>query len=176
MEKKPFVSDPYMDYTTQGMHIADDLRRLGEEYSIGEMSGEYFDAKLDEHVQKTYIYLSEGLVRFPGSFDFDLKMEAEGLTRAIPEEHKENFALKFNQIIYDSLGGPGTQIDAMSNFNTLITAAKLLIVADCINSNNFYKQPNKVRESGDAVVGRIFHAMIAVNRHDFHSLGISYRN
>jgi len=174
MERQPFEPDPYLQYSAEGFRISASLRELRRKYSNGDMSDDDLDAGLAEHAQRSFDYLSEGLDKFGD--EFSIYTEAEGFSRAIAKEHKETFALKFNQTIYDSLGGPGRPIDAITNFSKLKNAVALLAVADHINSNNFYKQPNKVRELGDAVFGRVIQTMLSFNVFDFNKLRIPYRN
>ena len=154
-------TNPFLEFTITGFNIARELADIDEQLAENPDSVDDYESQLSELAQRSLDYLREGLELFPE--DFSLEIEAEGLARSLSGERKSTFALLFNKLLYASVSDQVRPIDAISNTKQLQRAVDLTAIADRINDSNYYEKPNKVRELGDAVIGRVVLTMLSFN-------------
>jgi len=170
---EPAPTNHYLDYSMVGFEIANDLTTLDTQVVAEQTDQSVYDEQLTRLTARSLSYLDEGLQRFPT--DFSLELEGNVFARPLTPELRADFALCFNELLYASISDPLRPIDAISDTKRLQRAVSLTTFADSINSRNFYEQPNKVRELGDAIIGRAILTMLSYNV-DPRNLRIPVRN
>lgn len=160
METTP-NSESSFDYSMQGFEIAQELADFDRKCEESRVRNDEYETQLTSFAERSLAYLNEGLERFP--HDFSLEIEAESLARSLSGPRKRNFAVRFNEVLYASISDPARPVDAIRSWSHLQQAIDLTAVADRINDSNFYENPNRVRELGDAIVGRVVLTMLSFN-------------
>ncbi len=154
-------TEAHLDFSGKGFEISKELTSLDKQCSEGHVESDEYDRELTRLAQSTLDYLAEAQKKFPDFFSVD--MEAEGLRRSLSGERQKDFAVRFNQLLYESIGNPLHRIDAIADYSPLQRAIDLVAVGDAINANSYYDRPNPVRQSGDAIIGRAVQNMLEFN-------------
>lgn len=156
-----FTTDPFFEYSRKGGDIAQDMAHFDQLCEAGQILGTEYDSQLTSFAERALAYLRDGLQKFP--HDFTLEIEAETFARSLSGRRKIDFAMRFNELLYTSINDPVRPVDPITDKSRLQHAVDLTSVADRINDSNFYDRPNRVRELGDAIVGRVVLTMLSFN-------------
>lgn len=156
----PQQIDAFLDFSGTGFDISSELSQLDRQSVEDSVAPDDYEERLLKLAERTLTFLDEGLQRFPAYFS--LEMQAESISRSLSGERQHDFALRFNELLYASISDL-RPVDAIADTKRLQRAVALTTVADYVNDRNSYETPNKVREAGDAVIGRTVLTMLAVN-------------
>ncbi len=154
-------TEAYLDFSMRGFDISKGLSELDERYSEGVGDTGKYHQELTALTQSALECLTESQKKFPDFFSAN--MEAEAIRRSLSEERRRDFTLRFNELLYESISDPLRPIDAIADYSPLQRAIELVYIGDRLNAKNHYERPNLVRQSGDAVIGRVVQNMLEFN-------------